>query len=61
VLAVPRTAPHLEFESFDEAHRQACSKTVADVLRPMSIASIFARAAGADDRRASASRLSRIR
>lgn len=31
-FAVPRTAPQLEFESFDEAHRQAYSKTVGDVL-----------------------------
>ncbi len=31
-FAVPRTAPQLEFESFDEAHREAYSKTVGDVL-----------------------------
>src|SRR5580692_12310690 len=31
-FAVPRMAPRLEFESFDEAHRQAYSKTVGDVL-----------------------------
>jgi hypothetical protein len=31
-FAVPRTAPELVFESFDEAHRAAYSKTVADVL-----------------------------
>jgi hypothetical protein len=29
---VPRAAPDLVFESFDEAHRLAYSKTVADVL-----------------------------
>jgi hypothetical protein len=31
-FAVPREAPQLVFESFDEAHRQAYSKTVAEVL-----------------------------
>jgi hypothetical protein len=31
-FAVPRAAPQLVFETFDEAHREAYSKTVADVL-----------------------------
>ena len=31
-FAVPRTAPELVFESFDEAHKTAYSKTVAEVL-----------------------------
>jgi hypothetical protein len=31
-FAVPRRAPSLEFESFDEAHRQAYSKIVSEVL-----------------------------
>ena len=31
-FAVPRAAPQLVFESFDEAHQQAYSKTVAEVL-----------------------------
>jgi len=31
-FAVPRAAPQLSFESLDEAHRDAYSKTVADVL-----------------------------
>jgi hypothetical protein len=31
-FAVPRDAPKLEFEGFDEAHRIAYSKTVAEVL-----------------------------
>jgi hypothetical protein len=29
---VPRAAPQLRFESFDEAHRQAYSKSVTEVL-----------------------------
>jgi hypothetical protein len=29
---VPREAPQLIFESFDEAHQSAYSKTVAEVL-----------------------------
>ena len=32
VFAVPRVAPELEFEGFDEAHRQSYEKTVARVL-----------------------------
>ncbi|MGA2289120.1 hypothetical protein [Bradyrhizobium sp.] len=32
VFAVPRSAPQLEFETFDEAHRTAYTKTVAEVL-----------------------------
>ncbi|MGB6237383.1 MAG: hypothetical protein WBG16_08555, partial [Bradyrhizobium sp.] len=32
VFAVPRTAPELEFASFDERHKQAYEKTVAEVL-----------------------------
>ncbi len=32
VFAVPRAAPQLEFERFDETHRQAYEKTVAEVL-----------------------------
>jgi len=32
VFAVPRAAPQLEFETFDEAHRTAYTKTVAEVL-----------------------------
>jgi hypothetical protein len=32
VFAVPRAAPQLVFESFDEVHRQAYAKTVAEVL-----------------------------
>ena len=32
VFAVPRAAPQLEFEAFDEAHKQAYAKTVAEVL-----------------------------
>ena len=31
-FAVPRAAPQLVFETFDEAHQRAYSKTVADVL-----------------------------
>jgi hypothetical protein len=31
-FAVPRAAPQLVFEDFDEAHRQAYAKTVAEVL-----------------------------
>jgi hypothetical protein len=31
-FAVPRTAPQLVFESFNEAHQQAYSKTVSEVL-----------------------------
>jgi hypothetical protein len=32
VFAVPRTAPQLVFESFDEVHKEAYAKTVAEVL-----------------------------
>jgi hypothetical protein len=32
VFAVPRAAPNLEFECFDETHKQAYEKTVAEVL-----------------------------
>jgi hypothetical protein len=32
VFAVPRAAPQLDFESFDEMHREAYQKTVAEVL-----------------------------
>jgi hypothetical protein len=32
IFAVPRMAPELQFESFDEAHRRAYEKTVAEVL-----------------------------
>ena len=32
VFAVPRAAPQLVFESFDETHKQAFEKTVAEVL-----------------------------
>jgi hypothetical protein len=32
VFAVPRAAPELEFEDFDEAHKAAYVKTVAEVL-----------------------------
>ena len=32
VFPVPRTAPRLEFECFDEVHKQAYEKTVAEVL-----------------------------
>jgi hypothetical protein len=31
-FAVPRAAPELVFESFDEAHRSAYTKTVSEVL-----------------------------
>ena len=31
-FAVPRTAPELVFESFDEAHKTAYSRTVSEVL-----------------------------
>jgi hypothetical protein len=31
-FAVPRAAPMLEFESFDEAHSAAYAKTVSEVL-----------------------------
>jgi hypothetical protein len=32
VFAVPRKAPELTFESFDEAHKGAYEKTVSEVL-----------------------------
>jgi hypothetical protein len=31
-FAVPRTAPQLEFESFDESHKTSYAKTVNEVL-----------------------------
>jgi len=31
-FAVPRAAPQLEFEDFDEVHKVAYAKTVAEVL-----------------------------
>jgi hypothetical protein len=31
-FAVPRAAPELEFEGFDEAHKAAYAKTVSEVL-----------------------------
>ena len=36
-FAVPREAPQLAFESFDDAHRLAYSKTVADVLAALNV------------------------